>query len=85
MNFDPMWSVQKNSDLLLVNFVHSLLPILNTLLRFWEIALPVMAIVIPLFLRSDIKRAAHFVQKKMLAKGVQEVCHSAHSGSLGID
>ncbi|KAL0575761.1 hypothetical protein V5O48_006204 [Marasmius crinis-equi] len=40
MNFDPMWSVQQNSDIL-----------------FWEIAIPMMAIVVPLFVWPDIKRA----------------------------
>ncbi|RDB29445.1 Cobalt/magnesium transport protein CorA [Hypsizygus marmoreus] len=51
MNFDPMWSVNKNSDLL-----------------FWEIAIPVMAIVIPAFCLPDIYRLIHYMQKKMSTK-----------------
>lgn len=48
MNFEPMWSVNQNSDLL-----------------FWQISLPVMAVVVPLFLMSDIKRGIHYVEKRM--------------------
>ncbi|GLB43551.1 putative corA-like Mg2+ transporter protein [Lyophyllum shimeji] len=51
MNFDPMWSVNKNSDLL-----------------FWEIALPVMVIIVPLFMWQDIKGAVHYIRKRMMAK-----------------
>ncbi|KAJ7599344.1 hypothetical protein C8J56DRAFT_916485 [Mycena floridula] len=51
MNFDPMWSVNKNSDLL-----------------FWIIALPVMAIVIPLFTFSDIKGMIHYIHKRITTK-----------------
>ncbi|KAK7464367.1 hypothetical protein VKT23_006534 [Stygiomarasmius scandens] len=48
MNFEPMWSVNKNSDLL-----------------FWKIALPLMAVVVPLSLFPDIKRAVQYLHKKM--------------------
>ncbi|ESK93464.1 putative magnesium -like protein [Moniliophthora roreri MCA 2997] len=51
MNFDPMWSVQQNSDLL-----------------FWEIAIPVMCVVIPLFLMPDIKRILRYIKNRMVAK-----------------
>lgn len=51
MNFDPMWSVNSNSDIL-----------------FWKIAIPVMALVIPLFMWSDLKRAAHYAGKRWTAK-----------------
>ncbi|KAJ7183207.1 magnesium transporter [Mycena filopes] len=37
-------------------------------LVFWIIALPVMAIVLPVFVIPDIKRMIHYVQKKMLTK-----------------
>ncbi|TBU26615.1 hypothetical protein BD311DRAFT_725745 [Dichomitus squalens] len=48
MNFDPMWSVQNNSDLL-----------------FWEIAIPVMLAVVPLFLWGDLKRMGHYLDKRL--------------------
>ncbi|RPD82705.1 hypothetical protein L226DRAFT_476045 [Lentinus tigrinus ALCF2SS1-7] len=48
MNFEPMWSVNENSDLL-----------------FWEIAIPVMIVVIPLFLFSDFKRMGHYIEKRL--------------------
>jgi len=35
---------------------------------FWAIALPVMAIVLPIFIVPDIKRMIHYVQKRYLAK-----------------
>jgi len=35
---------------------------------FWEIALPVMAAIIPLFMWQDIKGAVHYTQKRMMAK-----------------
>ncbi|KAF6754206.1 magnesium transporter [Ephemerocybe angulata] len=50
MNFNWMWSVQKNSDVL-----------------FWIIALPLMAIVIPMFMMDDIKRGIHYIGKRMTA------------------
>ncbi|KAJ6570112.1 magnesium transporter [Mycena vulgaris] len=37
---------------------------------FWIIALPVMAIVLPIFIVPDIKRMIHYVQKRMLTKKV---------------
>lgn len=51
MNFDPMWSVNNNSDIL-----------------FWKIAIPVMAFVIPLFMWSDLGRAAHYAEKRWTAR-----------------
>ncbi|KAJ7650745.1 magnesium transporter [Roridomyces roridus] len=38
------------------------------LILFWAIALPVMAIVLPIFIVPDIKRMIHYVQKRYLAK-----------------
>ncbi|KAL0952003.1 hypothetical protein HGRIS_008654 [Hohenbuehelia grisea] len=35
---------------------------------FWYIAIPVMAIVIPMFTAPDLSRVWHYIQKKMLAK-----------------
>ncbi|OSD01191.1 hypothetical protein PYCCODRAFT_1436682 [Trametes coccinea BRFM310] len=48
MNFQAMWSVQQNSDLL-----------------FWEIAIPVMIVVIVLFLWNDFKGMMHYLSKRM--------------------
>lgn len=65
MNFDPMWSVQQNSDVL-----------------FWIIALPVMAIVIPMFLLQDIKRMFHYLSKKMSGRRVTKARHESPSFKL---
>ncbi|KAG1813918.1 uncharacterized protein BJ212DRAFT_383571 [Suillus subaureus] len=51
MNFESMWSVQNNSDVL-----------------FWRIGIPVMALVIPLFMWSDLKGAAHYAEKRWAAR-----------------
>ncbi|KAF8915014.1 hypothetical protein CPB85DRAFT_1454173 [Mucidula mucida] len=40
----------------------------NSDLLFWEIALPVMAVVIPTFLAPDIRRFFHYVHKRMITK-----------------
>lgn len=36
--------------------------------RFWKIAIPVMAFVIPLFMWSDLGRAAHYAEKRWTAR-----------------
>ncbi|KAG6820662.1 hypothetical protein H0H93_013513 [Arthromyces matolae] len=41
---------------------------LHSDLLFWEIALPVMAVVVPMFMWSDIVELWHYVQKKMVAR-----------------
>ncbi|KAI0348334.1 hypothetical protein BDW22DRAFT_1350517 [Trametopsis cervina] len=56
MNFDHMWAI--NHD--------------HTDLVFWAIALPVMGIVIPLFIWSDITRVFHYMQKRWLAADVKK-------------
>ena len=66
MNFYAMWSVDYNTDILFA--LHYEFP-LNTRLtirahRFWKIAIPVMALVIPLFTWPDMKRAAHYAEKR---------------------
>jgi hypothetical protein len=52
MNFDSMWTVKHG----------------HTDIVFWAIALPLMAIVIPLFLWVDIKQGLHDVKKRMIAR-----------------
>ncbi|PPR02360.1 hypothetical protein CVT24_011704 [Panaeolus cyanescens] len=40
----------------------------NSDILFWEIALPIMAVVIPLAMLEDIKKLFHYIQKKTLSK-----------------
>ena len=44
-----------------------------TIDRFWAIALPVMAIVVPVFFWGDLNRAAHNIEKEMRAREVKRV------------
>ncbi|KAK7032805.1 magnesium-like protein [Favolaschia claudopus] len=37
---------------------------------FWEIAIPVMAVVLPIFIVPDIKRMIHYIQKRVLTKKI---------------
>ncbi|KAI0095022.1 hypothetical protein BDY19DRAFT_915920 [Irpex rosettiformis] len=57
MNFDFMWTIKHG----------------HTDLVFWAIALPVMGIVVPLFLWSDLERIFHYMQKRWLVKGLKKV------------
>ncbi|KAJ6608685.1 hypothetical protein B0H10DRAFT_2067021 [Mycena sp. CBHHK59/15] len=54
MNFDNMWTVHHG----------------HSDLVFWIIALPLMAIVLPIFIVPDIKRMIHYFQKRILTKKV---------------
>ena len=69
-----MWSIQHNhSDVL---YVHSTLSCDRSDFhsrRFWEIAIPLMAIVIPVFLYGDVVRMVHYIQKKILVTKVEQV------------
>jgi len=56
MNFTYMWSIQHNHSDVL----------------FWEIAIPLMAIVIPVFLYGDVVRMVHYIQKKILVTKVEQ-------------
>ncbi|KAJ6562659.1 hypothetical protein B0H19DRAFT_101692 [Mycena capillaripes] len=54
MNFDNMWSTGHGHG----DWIY------------WAIALPIMAILLPLFIAPDIRRMIHYVQKRMLTKKV---------------
>ncbi|KAJ6489812.1 hypothetical protein C8R45DRAFT_991866 [Mycena sanguinolenta] len=54
MNFDFMWTTKHNHSDVI----------------YWAIALPIMAIIIPLFLSPDIERLVHYVRKQLLTKKV---------------
>ncbi|TEB32375.1 hypothetical protein FA13DRAFT_1790699 [Coprinellus micaceus] len=57
MNFEPFWSVEKNSDVLYVLTPLKIAPKrLTTASSFWKLAAPMMAVLIPLFMISDIKQ-----------------------------
>ncbi|THH01212.1 hypothetical protein EW026_g1441 [Hermanssonia centrifuga] len=56
MNFSAMWSIQHG----------------HTDLIFWIIALPLMAVVLPVFLWSDLERIWHYMQKRTAARTVKE-------------
>jgi len=44
----------------------------NSDLFFWELALPIMAVLIPIFLWRDVVRLVHYIKKKMLARRVHQ-------------
>lgn len=74
-----MWTVKHNhSDVMCVNRTFFLLSLSKhlelSICSFWIIALPVMAIVLPLFLWSDLKRVWHYLQKRMAKRSVKQVC-----------
>ena len=41
--------------------------------RFWEIAIPVMLVVVPLFLLNDFKRVAHYIEKRAKRRAITKV------------
>ncbi|KAL6307808.1 hypothetical protein BKA93DRAFT_877843 [Sparassis latifolia] len=57
MNFENMWSIHHN----------------HTDVIFWIIALPLMTIVITMFMWSDLKKMAHYVDKRLMRKKVKRV------------
>jgi len=56
MNFDNMWTIHHG----------------HTDIVFWIIALPIMAIIIPLFLWGDMTRLAHYMKKRYLERTVKK-------------
>jgi hypothetical protein len=76
MNFDHMWAINHGHTDLVYVICHTLILSFFAdapLSRFWIIALPMMAIVIPLFLYADITRLAHSLKKRMIAKAAAQV------------
>lgn len=72
-----MWSVHHDhSDLMWASFLYDtfFLVLIALVPSFWIIAIPLMAIVIPLFTFSDIRSGIHYVHKKMTAKEAVKVC-----------
>ncbi|KAI0082128.1 hypothetical protein K474DRAFT_1655466 [Panus rudis PR-1116 ss-1] len=56
MNFDNMWSVKHD----------------HTDAIFWYIAIPVMALVIPVFTWQDLQRMAHYMKKRWVQRNVKK-------------
>ncbi len=84
MNFEAMWSIQHgHSDLMYVALSSTRFPetsLITLPSRFWIIALPVMAVVLPMFIAPDIVRIVHYCKKKMTAqraKKTVKVCYSS--------
>ncbi|PCH36397.1 hypothetical protein WOLCODRAFT_82117 [Wolfiporia cocos MD-104 SS10] len=52
----------------------------TSVMRFWEIALPVMAVTIPVFLWPDIQRLVRYIEKQVIRRQVRKVCrlHTVH-------
>lgn len=77
MNFQRMWSVLDNnhSDLLYVSHILACKLYTTEIAssRFWEIAIPLMIVVISVFLWRDVVSMLHFLKKKILVAKVQKV------------
>lgn len=42
-------------------------------LFFWEVAIPVMVVCVPVFLWQDLVRMIHFIKKRFLSKQIKKV------------
>ncbi|KAF8956065.1 hypothetical protein BDZ97DRAFT_1672245 [Flammula alnicola] len=71
MNFSPFWSVENNSD-----YLYGLLYLCAVLkfdgpldsFSFWKIALPVMALLIPIFMYDDIRQVVQHLKIRRMLK-----------------
>lgn len=76
MNFEAEWSVKYHSDLLYVLSASDTCTTSTDLTithSFWEVAIPIMAVIIPLFVLPDIKRMIHYVEKRISANQAMKV------------
>ena len=48
--------------------------------RFWEIAIPLMVVVVPLFLWSDFRRIAHYFEERLAGHKIKKVRFCRGSG-----
>jgi len=75
MNFENMWSIHHNhSDIMYVSFyTHDLIRSNLPSDSFWAIALPLMAVVVPMFMWPDFKRMWQYAKKRILAQKTKKV------------
>lgn len=57
-----------------MNFVRQWSVQHNSDALFWEIAIPIMIVITPMFMWSDIQKAYHFIDKKMISNKAIQVC-----------
>ena len=73
MNFVNMWSLRR-SDLLCVDLSapYAMLILTQSLLNysFWELALPILALVVPIALWADLKKMWYYIQKRRNIRNV---------------
>ena len=73
MNFVNMWSLRR-SDLLCVDLSapYAMLILTQSLLNysFWELALPILALVVPIALWADLEKMWYYIQKRRNIRNV---------------
>jgi hypothetical protein len=74
MNFVEMWSVHSHSDVLQV-LPHLLVDVLVLMVRssFWEIAIPLMSVLVPLLTWKDLTKLFRHVRRTVLANRLENV------------